>query len=436
MPAAQSAVLGEPQALLYVWKVASVEPSGRPVNSPTYQATMSWSRALQLVTFIDNICNKSNQNLPAASSEPFLHQEMPDQEMGEAIQQTQPESVHDALSSAQTVFESPELSSQTMTETAATAKPKKKASALTPARATRAKKRRQNDSIAKAVQPVIASKKQRNQLSRAKKVNPPSCRAAAPAAEKQNSPTMRSADYDEGEAIEAGIEAVEKSTICFPSRALDIMNKNKRKSRSEPVAMPSPEAGIYGLGATDVYGNSEEESITEEQPGKIRRTGEPGEIINQVGHPNTAQQFTGPNFQHLNTETKGGNIVAKYEVAIKVASISQQIPITNPTGSFKVPSPSDSDSSDSESEERERSSAGMAVITPSSSYGGEFVLANPGFGLSKLSKPVNIPRSAEPKALQKAREKLLQYKPRNPSKLSQSLRAYLSPSDPKEAEKR
>lgn len=247
---------------------------------------------------------------------------------------------------------------------------------------------------------------------------------------------MRSADWDEGEAIEAGIGVIAKSSTCFPSRALDIMNKNKRKSWSEPVAMPSPEGGIYGLGATDVYGNSKEESITEKQPGKIRHTGEPEKIINQVGHPGTARQFTGPNFQHLSTQTKVGNIVAEYEVAIKVASTRQQIPITDPTGSFKVPSPSDSDSSDSRSEEEEHSSAGMAVITLSINYGGEFVLANPGFGLSKLSKLVNIPRPADSKALQKAREKLLQYKPRNPSRLSQSFRAYLSLPDPEEAEER
>ncbi len=59
------------------------------------------------------------------------------------------------------------------------------------------------------------------------------------------------------------------------------MIKNKTKGWSEPVATPSPEAGIYGLGATYLYGNSEEGSTTEKQPGKIRHTRESRHLITE-----------------------------------------------------------------------------------------------------------------------------------------------------------
>lgn len=115
-----------------------------------------------------------------------------------------------------------------------------------------------------------------------------------------------------------------------------------------------------------------------------------------------------------------------------VASNTQYIPktpilITNSIGTFKVLSPGDSDWSDSGSEEEEGDTAGLEDVTPSRNKNEEFALAGPRFPQMELPKIQRIPPLTQSEALRKAREKLLKYKPRNPSKLIQSSRAYQSP---------
>lgn len=228
-----------------------------------------------------------------------------------------------------------------------------------------------------------------------------------------------SADRSEGEAEQANIEApTAKPTILWPSRSLDRMNNNKRKRWGEPIATPSPKHGSYGRGETNICGSSEE-GETERQPGKIRRTGEAEGFTSQVA----GRQI----------EYQGGNVFAEWEAARKAGNPGMQplakipIPITNLSGTFKVPSPGDSEWSDSGSDEEEGNITGLGDITTSRNNSGDVVLASPRYRPSNLPDPQQILQPSQQEALRKARAKVLQHKPRNPSRLSQSSRAYQSP---------
>ena len=224
----------------------------------------------------------------------------------------------------------------------------------------------------------------------------------------------KSADGNEGEAGQAKIEEpTAKPTILWPSRSLYRMNNNKRKRWGEPVATPSPKDGSYGRGETNICGSSED-GETEGQPGKIRRTGEAERFTSQVaGHQ---------------IEHQGGNVFAEWEAARKAGNPGMQplakipIPITNLSGTFKVPSPSDSGS-----DEEEGNITGLGDITTSRNNSGDVMLASPRYRPSNLPDPQQILRPSQQEALRKARAKVLQHKPRNPSRLSQSSRAYQSP---------
>ena len=312
------------------------------------------------------------------------------------------------------VLQSPETSSQTpavsteqvLTETTASAQPKKQSSPPASARDNRARNRRHNDLVIKPVSPTAAGKFTSDKASRAKKPSPESGES----------------NEDDCPAVDSPAETIPPTAepaIRWPSRSLDRMNQKKRKHWGDPVATPSPEGGSYGLGRADSERNSEA-GEAEQQPGKIRRTRESEVFTSQVaGRSNTARPY----------EYQGGNVFAEFEAARKAANTTTNeqpipktpIPITNPTGTFKVPSPGDSDWSDSGSEEEEDNTAGMETMIPSGITSGEFAAANQNYRPSKPSDPQQI------LALRKAREKALRYKPRNPSRLRQSSRAYPSP---------
>lgn len=180
------------------------------------------------------------------------------------------------------------------------------------------------------------------------------------------------------------------------------MNQNKRKRGGEPVAGP---------GEAEINGNSEDGEM-EQQHGKIRRTRESEEFTSQFsGQSNTARPY----------ESQGDNAFAEFEAAQKAQNAGQislpktPIPITSPKGTFKVPSPGDSDWSDSGSEEEEGNTA---------------ALINRRYRPSNCPNPQQIFRPSEYEALRKERAKVLQNKPRNSSRLSQSSIAYPSPSAP------
>ena len=492
VPAAQSAVQGEPQALLHVWVDTGLEASGRPVDDPTHQITIPSSLVPELVTLIENLRNQNKRKVLKASSKSSLDQLTPSQEMAEPepaqhptanklpngkksafrrnpllptstmfksqlVEPSLDTSAADGISSLQVntqstqegtvtpetprgskwrignlfqsartikqhlgfgplapVLESPETSSQptaaittqVLTGTAAPAQPKKQSSPPASARENRARNRRHNDPVIKPVTPTAAAKIPSGKASRAK----------------EPSPESGESDEEECPAVDSPAETKAPAAgpaIRWPSRSLDRMNQNKRKRWGDPVATPSPEGGSYGLGGADSQRNSEDGG-TEQQPAKIRRTRESGDFTSQVaGHPNTARPY----------EYQGGNVFAEYEAAQKAANTAtgeQALPktpiaITNPTGTFKVPSPGDSDWSDSGSEEEEDNTAGMENMIPSRITSGEFAAANQQYRPSKPSDPQQI------LALRKAREKALRYKPRNPSRLRQSSRAYPSP---------
>ena len=138
----------------------------------------------------------------------------------------------------------------------------------------------------------------------------------------------------------------------------------------------------------------------EGQPGKIGRTEEAGGFTSQVAR------------HHI--EYQGGNVFAEYEAARKAANTGMQplakipIPITNFSGTFKVPSPGDSDWNDSGSDEEEGKIAGLEDITPSRVNSGDVVLASPGYRPSKLPDPQQILRPWQQEAVRKARAKALQ----------------------------
>lgn len=261
------------------------------------------------------------------------------------------------------------VTTQPLTEMTAPTEPKKKGTSPTSVRDARAKSRRKNDSIIKRVKPATASKARKDRPSRAREA----------------SPALGGSEETRAEE--------EKVAIRWPSRSLDRMNQNKRKRWDEPVPMPSTESG---------YGNSDKDSASEEQPGKIRRTGESRGFSSQVaGDPKPTTQY------------QGGNVFAEYEAANPGLQFLRKTPIptTKSTGTFKVPSPGDDDWSDSGSEEEE----GNTSVRPST-----------------LPRPQLVPLPTQAEALRKARAKFLKHKPRIPSRLSHSTRAYPSPPFPGE----
>lgn len=72
VPAVQSAVQGESQALLHLWVDAGPEASGRPANDPTHQMMIPSSFVPELVTFVKNLSNQNMENVPKSSSKPSL----------------------------------------------------------------------------------------------------------------------------------------------------------------------------------------------------------------------------------------------------------------------------------------------------------------------------------------------------------------------------
>lgn len=534
VPAAQSAVLREFQALLHVWVDAGPEASGRPVDDPTHVMTIPSSLIPELVTFIENIRSQKKQNVPESSSKPSLDYLTPSQETAQAVQNKaggskppkgrrsafrrnpllpspaalkslpvpaalntsaavavifrdnsnvtinisddatskQPENKFSAdedsdivSGNASTIGQSPESAlpavtqqshegdfmsetprgakwgfgrlidsarsikrrlgfnplpqvsesmesspqpssmgtAQLPTGTAAPTVPKKKSTSPTSAKDARAKNRRNNDSAIKPVKPTTTSKNGRQSPSPAREASSESDGTEATGDAEEGFPAIRSTSRIEGGTTQAEIEEpTSKPTIRWPSRYLDRMNQNKRKRGGEPVAGP---------GEAEIHGNSEDGEM-EQQPGKIRRTRESEEFTSQFsGHSNTARPY----------ESQGGNVFAEFEAAQKAENAGQiplpktPIPITNPKGAFKVPSPGDSDWSDSGSEEEEGNTA---------------ALINRRYRPSNCPNPQQIFRPSEYEALRKERAKVLQNKPRNSSRLSQSSIAYPSPSAP------
>ena len=317
------------------------------------------------------------------------------------------------------------------------------------ARATRASSRQHNDSVAEPVKPITIGPNHRDQQSCAKKANLTSGSTEAITTEEENSPATRTTNRDQEEArkVQSG-ESDMTPNIRFPSRFLDRSKlASKRKRWGSPDAIPNPEGKSYGLGEAEFYGNCEEEDeddVTEQQPGKLRRTSESEDFSSQVvGDPHRARPYAGPMFKRPNTQYSGDNVFRDYEAARKaeeeataeITESGQQslaktpIPVTNVAGTFKVPSPGDSDWSDSESEE-EACAASLKGVTPTGRKDGELELAVPALSPSKVQKP----HAAESEALRKARDKALKHKPRNPSMLSQSSRTVTSPPLPNEQE--
>lgn len=85
-----------------------------------------------------------------------------------------------------------------------------------------------------------------------------------------------------------------------------------------------------------------------------------------------------------------------------------------------MPSPGDSDWSDNGSDEDEDDNASSEGIAPSLANNGVIVVG----GSNKRRQTL---RPSESEALRKAREKSQKYKPRKPSRLNHSIKAYLSP---------
>ena len=346
------------------------------------------------------------------------------------------------------ISERSEPTPQTQTETSAPTQPKKKNPIQTSARALRAKNRRHSDSVAEPVKPITISPNQRVQLSRTKKANPASGSTEATATEEENSPATRLIHRDQEEARQAQSgESDMTPTIRFPSQSLDRMASKRKRWRSSDT-IPNPKGKSYGLGEAEFYGNSEEDDVMGQQPGKLRRTGDLEDFSHQVaGNPGRARPYTGSMFEKSTTEYNGGNVFREYEAARKTEEATAKvtnrgqsspkkvpIPITNSAGTFKVPSPGDSDWSNSESEE-EVFTTGLEDVTTVHNRDWELELAVPALFRSKLPKPQQVIKSAaQSEALRKARDKALKHKPRNPSTLSRSSRTYSSSPVPNEEE--
>ena len=318
------------------------------------------------------------------------------------------------LSSSVPISESPEASPQTtptsapmiVTEAAAPPQPKKKSSAPTSTSFKRAKGRLHDNLASKS-----GSKNRKIERQRAR---------PAVGIEGEGVPAMQSTypANNEEEAQQAVIrEPI--ANIRWPSRSLDRMNANKRKRWGDPIDTPGTDARGHGRGATDIYEGPEEGSITEEQPVKRRRTDQSEGLASQVaGNPSVPLPSA--------VSWQGGNIFAEDQAAREAGSMGQKfqpktpIPITNRTGTFKVPSPGDSDWSDSGSDEDEGDNASSEGIAPSRANDGGLVVGAP-------SKPRQTLRASDSEALRKAREKSQKYKPRKPSRLRHSIKAYPSP---------
>lgn len=215
-------------------------------------------------------------------------------------------------------------------------------------------------------------------------------------------PAPQSAALGESQALlciwmdvdpEHSVQPVNESThqVAFDSSLL-----NKRKRWGDPFDTPGTDARGHGRGATDIYEGPEEGSMTEEQQVKRRRTDQSEGLASQVAGNPTVPRPSAVRWQ-------GGNIFAEDQAAREAASTGQQfqpktpIPITNRTGTFKVPSPGDSDWGDSESDEDEGDNASLEGIAPSHANKGGLVVGSP-------SKQRQTLRPSESEALRKARE--------------------------------
>lgn len=291
----------------------------------------------------------------------------------------------------------------------------------------------------------------------------------------------------------------------------------KRKRLPSPDTIPNPRGSSYGMDL-DYFGfdsSDEGDEIdntpTKPRPSKSRRISEPGDSeSSMIGNPQNARPYSGILFAESCPAYHGGNVfgeVKTAEQAMRMAADTRfnesqkqaylsksssgrnqhappATPISNQTGSFKVPEPSDSDSDPEESarvtslsSNEKGSSEGKNVprqmeassITVASTSTGK----SPGLWkksppprptpghkalpsaprrkapetLSSSSHPVvtsnstssgsrlpahrvappPVNRSTDSEALRKVREKALQHKPRKPSTLSQSSRLYPSP---------
>ena len=254
---------------------------------------------------------------------------------------------------------------QTFTAEPAPAGRKPRHSSPTSARDARAKQRRHNDSTIKSVNPGTTSKSQRDRRSRGRKEIPASGETQTATVEEEQFFDVIPRERAQREARQVEAEDSKPApTIRWPSRSLDRMNQemNKRKR---------------------VMGEADPSENNDSQPDKIRRTSGSREFTSQVAAPKTP------------------------------------IPITNASGTFKVPSPGDEDWSDSGSEDEEGNTAGLKDATTSQNNNQEPAVSSP---RSRQFSPLT-----QSEALRKARERLQKFKPRNPSRLIQSSRAYPSP---------
>lgn len=341
------------------------------------------------------------------------------------------------VKTAQTQVETP---AQMQTEKTTPKKPKRKNSVPTSARAMRARDRRHNHSFAEKGKSITIGQNQRDQKSVAKKATAASRSPEATVTEDENSPAKRPIHRNQEEAQKTQTPEPDMTpTIRFPSRFLDRTLASKRKRWGSPDTLSNPKGKSYGLGEAESYGSSEEDGVTEQQPGKLRRTSKSADFRSQAaGNPDKARPYTGSMFEKSTVEYKGGNVFSEYygvrfreEAEAKKTNISQQcsaktpIPITNSAGTFKVPSPGDSDWSNSESEEEEEEgmhTTGFEDVTPSRTKSGEHGLALPALRPSEPPKPQQIMKPvAESEALRRARDKALKHKPRYPSRLGRSM---------------
>lgn len=341
------------------------------------------------------------------------------------------------VETAQTQAETP---GQMQTETTTPKKPKKKNSVPTSARAIRARNRRHNDSFAETGKSITIGQNDRDQKLLAKKASVASRSPEATVTEDENSPAKRPIHRNQEEAQKKQTPEPDMTpTIRFPSRFLDGTLAGKRKRWESPDMVPNPKGKSYGLGEAESYGSPEEDGVTEQQPGKLRRTSKSADFSSQAaGDPDKARPYTGSMFEKSTAEYKGGNVFSEYygvrkaeEAGAKITNTSQQcpaktpIPITNSEGTFKVPSPGDSDWSNSESEEEEEEMhiTGFEGVTPSRTKNGEHGLALPALRPSEPAKPQHS------EALRRARDKTLKHKPRYPSRLGRSSMTCSSPPD-------
>ncbi|MCJ1261178.1 hypothetical protein MMC22_001042 [Lobaria immixta] len=292
----------------------------------------------------------------------------------------------------------------------------------------------------------------------------------------------------------------------------------KRKRLPSPDTIPNPRGCSYGMDL-DYFGydSSDEDEVdntpTKPRPAKSRRISMPDSSDGPVvGAPENARPYSGVLFAESGPSYHGGNAFSEVKAADRamrmasktMANESQRqaylsktssgsgqrappaTPISNRTGSFKVPSPSDSDSDPDESP-RENSLSGMKksssegegvpqqVVAPTTTTAATSTGKSPepwnksppprptpshktlpsapklkgseplaSSSLNTISSnsgssssgsrltahhpaPLPVERSTDSEALRKVREKALQHKPRKPSTLSQSSRLNSSP---------